>query len=448
MSPFRHVILALTLSGFFASAHAESSPAPVTRKTVGKVFIIVTENRNFMQPESETYGQAIKGSLHAPYINGLITPGHPDAKQVSWASCYHHVLSLPAGTTDNNSIHPSEPNYIWLEGGSNFGVKNDNEPYGAKGNVKAIADYLAAHPGLTGQNLRALLTEAKIPWHSYQEDTGLEDAKGDDANATRAKGGLTNKVVPVGKRTVPYSSFSGTSAAYTNPYNGTHQYNFGTKHDGALFFPATNGGTVEAPDKSPANPMAKHYAPLRQLDADLAAGTCARYNFITPDQNNDMHNALKAGTFTYKGHTYEAGEADSSQVAQGDNFLSRIVPKIMASPDYKNNGVIIITTDETEGKNPNDFRHTILGIVISPLAKGNAYESRLNYTHSSTLNTLQKIFQVAADSPTGFINDAANPSNSSGAMTGPGFGTGTAYDLADLFVDGAIPKTIPARKTK
>lgn len=451
MSPVRHPLVTLSISCFLIASHAEASASPLVAapaKSIGKVFVIVMENRNFTQPASETFGQAILGSPHAPFINSLVTPGDPNAKQVSWASCYHHVLALPGGTTSENSIHPSEPNYLWLEGGSNFGVKNDSEPYGPKGNVQAIADYLAAHPELTGKTLRTLLNEAGIPWCSYQENTGMEDAEGNNANATHGKGGIVNRLVPAGSRSVPYSSFSGTSPNYTNPYNGTHQYSFGAKHEGALFFPATNGGTLAEKDKSPSNPMAKNYAPLQQLESDLAAGTCARYNFITPDLANDMHNVLLAGTFTYRGHTYGGNEADSSQVAQGDNFLSLLIPRIMASPDYKNNGAIFITTDESEGKNPNDFRHTILGIVISPLARGNAYESRLNYTHSSTLNTMQKIFQVAADSQTGYINDAANPSNGSGenAGSGPGFGTGTAYDLGDLFVDGAIPKSIPSPK--
>jgi hypothetical protein len=105
----------------------------------------------------------------------------------------------------------------------------------------------------------------------------------------------------------------------------------------------------------------------------------------------------------------------------------------------------------------------LLEIVISPLAKGNAYCSTLNYTHSSDLNTLQKIFQVSANTPTGFLNDAANPSNptpaslvgvktevsavaplSGQSATPPsGYGTGQAYDLSDLFQTGVIPATIP-----
>jgi hypothetical protein len=163
------------------------------------------------------------------------------------------------------------------------------------------------------------------------------------------------------------------------------------------------------------------------LQSDLDHDSVARYNIITPDQYNDMHTALSA-PFVYHGPSYTG---DLSNIAQGDNFLSIVVPRIMASQAYKQNGVIVLWNDETEGTNQDDFAHTILEIVISPLAKGHAFASSKDYTHSADLNTLQKIFQVAGKTPTGFLNDAANPSPD-----------GT-FDLSDMFKPGVIPQHIP-----
>jgi hypothetical protein len=132
-----------------------------------------------------------------------------------------------------------------------------------------------------------------------------------------------------------------TYQQYTNAYNGSHQYNFACKHDGTLFFVATNGGD----DPTTANVEAKYYRPLQQLQDDLDHDTVARYNLITPDQYNDMHSGLST-PFVYNGVTY-AG--DLGNIAQGDNFLSIIIPKIMASKAYKRNGVIVIWNDETIG---------------------------------------------------------------------------------------------------
>ncbi len=352
------------------------------------VFVIDMENHNFTQPSSDTKAPSqIFGNPAAPYINSLITPGNPNAAQVSYASAYHNVLATPSG--DNPSIHPSEPNYIWQEAGDNFGVLNDNDPY--------------TDPGGTNQDavsLSSLLQDAGISWKSYQEDIDLTSDK--------------SAVLPQNQWTVPLSSFSGTSDAYINPYNGSHQYNFATKHDGQLFFTATNGGN----DPTPSNPQVSHYAPLQQLQTDLDKNTVAQYALITPDQFNDMHTALTDG-FTYNGVYYTG---DSAQIAQGDNFLSIIIPKIMASKAYKDNGAIVIWYDESEGTNQNDFSHTIPEIVISPLAKGNAYNSTLNYTHSSDLKSFQELFGVFA-SKGRFLGDANTPGTN---------------DLSDLFKRGAF----------
>jgi hypothetical protein len=55
--------------------------------------------------------------------------------------------------------------------------------------------------------------------------------------------------------------------------------------------------------------------------------------------------------------------------------LSIVIPHIMASQAYKNNGAIIIWWDESEadasGDNGDDVNHTIGEIVISPLAHPN-----------------------------------------------------------------------------
>jgi hypothetical protein len=218
---------------------------------------------------------------------------------------------------------------------------------------------------------------------------------------------------------VPLRSFSGTSPDYTNPYNGSHQYNFAPKHDGQLFFTATNGDNGSGtPNFSPSNPEAQYYAPLQQLQTDLSNNSTARYSLITPDQFNDMHSSLNTD-FTYNGVKYLAG-TDQESIALGDNFLSKIVPIIMASQAYKNNGVIVIWYDETEAGNTTSF--TVPEIVISPLAKGNAYNSTLAYTHSSDLKSMQELFGVTAPGG-GFLGDASTPGTN---------------DLSDMFVPGVF----------
>ena len=392
--------------------------APSHASPIQTVFTIEMENHNLTQPAGVTSPAALKGNAAAPYLNSLMTPGNPNAAQTAWASNYQNVLSNTGA-----HIHPSEPSYLWQEGGSNFGIANDADP-------AANSATVGHAPSLSGA-----LQAKGISWKSYQEDIDLLTTSGKNGTAGNqtangaingSNANLTGTVAPQSQWTVPLVSLSGTSPDYTNPYNGSHQYNFATKHDGQLFFEQTNGisdhsinggvttnaagtGTQDA-----ANPLASHYAPLQQLASDLAANTVGRYNLITPDQYNDMHSALSGG-FDYNGTHYTG---DQAAIAAGDNFLSQIIPLIMASDAYKNNGAIVIWFDESEGGDTSDF--TIPEIVISPLAKGNGYESTLYYTHTSDLFTLEELYGLGDAVPRDSRDVAA------------------VNDLGDLFKPGAV----------
>jgi hypothetical protein len=378
------------LRGLIAMSLLTMLVAPALAGGLGDVFYIDMENHNFVQPDSVTSPQQLLGNPAAPFFNSLITPGNPNAAQTSYAGNYQSAAV---------NLHPSLANCLWQEQGTNNGVITDNPPFGPGGENQGDA------PSLSG-----LLQANGTSWKSYQEDIDL----------ATSGGLLTSTVLPQNQWTVPLNRISGTSSAYTNPYNGSHQYDFAPKHDGQLYFNATNGGN----DASPANPLALNYAPLQQLQTDLTNNTVARYNLITPNQFNDMHTPLDTD-FTYGGVTYSAGD-DQEAVAVGDNFLSMIIPAIQASQAYQNNGAIVIWFDETEGDDSSAL--TLPEIVISPLAKGNAYESLLLYTHSSDLKSMEELFGVMAPGG-GFLGDANTPGTN---------------DLSDLFVSGAITAPEPS----
>ncbi|MEO7329260.1 MAG: alkaline phosphatase family protein [Minicystis sp.] len=187
-------------AGGMAAGGGGSTPdTPIT-----KVFLILMENHNWSQ---------IKGSPSAPYINGLLAEG-----------AHAEQYKNPPG------IHPSEPNYLWLEAGTSFGVVNGLPP--------------AINHQSTTQHLVTLLEHAGRSWKSYQEDIP----------------GTNCPLVAMGK--------------------------YAPKHNPMVFFDdVTNMNDPLSP------PCIAHVRPFREIDQDLLDDHIADYNFLTPNLCNDMHDA-------------------------------------------------------------------------------------------------------------------------------------------------------------
>ena len=180
-----------------------------------------------------------------------------------------------------------------------------------------------------------------------------------------------------------------------------------------VFFTDTNGGC----NTTTSNPLRTQYAPLQQFVLDLQNDDVADYNWITPNQYNDQHTSLTGG---YGGIP---ATDDRSKIAQGDNFLARMVPLIMSSKAYQEGGVILLWWDESEGGDTSAF--TVPFIVISkdvrPNVAGVPFASATQFSHSSTLRTMQEIFDVDPDDGFPWLG-----------------GANTATDLRSLFRPGVI----------
>jgi phosphatidylinositol-3-phosphatase len=229
-------------------------------------------------------------------------------------------MASHANAYDNpTGIHPSLPNYIWMEAGSNLGIKDDGLP--------------STHPLSTTNHLTTLLEKAGVPWRAYEED-------------------ITGKTCPL----TPEGSVDA---------NGNQLYQ--PKHDPFVYF---NDQTNNQ------NPLStrciQHIRPYSQLATDLANGTVAKFNFITPNLCDDMHDGC-----------------GGNSIAHGDTWLKNHVPAILNSTAYRSGGALFIVWDEAAaGDGP------IPMIVLSPFAKGNGYHNYIGYNHSSLLRSMQEIFNV------------------------------------------------------
>jgi hypothetical protein len=277
-----------------------------TANAIKTVFLIVMENHDWSSIEGDT--------SEAPYINSLLSGA--GSSQTSYATQYFN----PSGN------HPSLPNYLWLEAGTNFGIADDNPPSG--------------HTLNTTSHLVTLLNKAGISWKAYQEG--------------------------IGDGTCPMSAKS----------------SYAPKHDAFVYFNDVTGNSAYC---------SAHERSYADLAGDLATNTVARYNFITPNLCDDMHDSCAA---------------TNDAIKQGDTWLQSNLPAILSSQAYKNGGAVFITWDEGEGSDG-----PVGMIVLSPAAKGHGYHNTIRYTHSSTLRTLEEIYGVRP-----LLGDAQN-----------------ATDLSDLF---------------
>jgi len=224
----------LAWGGF--TARADHNPnGPNEPRHSRAIFVVAMENHNRTQPSSVTSPQQIFMNPEAPFINSLVNGTSGISGQVAYATNY-----LNAGI----GIHPSEPNYIWAEAGTNFGVNNDDDPYHKDCSPDTVQT--------TDQHLSAFLTRAKRTWRSYQEDTDVDPT--------------TNAPLPRSSWTVPLFSISGVfTSGGVNSYNYSNQYNYAAKHNPMVFFTDTSGGC----NTTSTNSQRLQYAPLQQLALDL-----------------------------------------------------------------------------------------------------------------------------------------------------------------------------------
>ena len=193
-----------------ASADVQRSTAAPHR--IKTVFVILMENSNW---EDQHDGQQfIHGNPACPYINGLLP-------RASYCTNYYDTPI---------AVHPSEPNYIWLEAGSSLGIVGDADPSPLR--VLGTPDHLTAY-----------MTKTGVSWKAYAEDID----------------GLTCPLTTHGQ--------------------------YAPKHVPFVFF----GDIVGNPPDIHSRPCIDHVRPYTELASDLESNRVANYNFITPNLCHDMH---------------------------------------------------------------------------------------------------------------------------------------------------------------
>ena len=199
----------LLLCLLLACMAAVPAPGAEPAARLRTVFVIVLENAAWHD---------IKGNPDAPFLNHALLP------RASYTEAYRGPR--------RGRLHPSLPNYIWLEAGDHLKILDDGPP--------------AAHHLATANHLVTLLERSGISWRTYQQ-------------------GIRGDRCPLAD-------------------HGDYR----PKHNPMIYFDDVTDGN----DPRAARCI-RHVRPLRELTDDLARNTVARYNFIAPDLCHDMHSRCR-----------------------------------------------------------------------------------------------------------------------------------------------------------
>jgi phospholipase C len=224
----------------------------------GSVFVIVMENHSS--------GEII-GSPDAPTINALASGG-------AVAAGYHDPY-----------VHPSEPNYLWMVAGENFGILNDNDPGPA--NTIASTSHVADQ-----------IDQAGLTWRAYEEDMG-------------------------------------TSCALVS------HGNYAAKHDPFVYFDDLNGW--DGASFSPTERCRTHVVDFSQLPIDISNDEVPTYVFITPNLQHDMHDGTISEGDSWLASVLPMIQSSPAYIRGGVIFLlwdegsgqSDDPPFIVASPNAR-----------------------------------------------------------------------------------------------------------------
>jgi hypothetical protein len=330
-----------------ASSSTGSTSAP-TASQVRHVFVIMLEN--------EDYTNSFASTSAAPYLA--------------------QTLPMQGALLQNyyGTGHQSLDNYISMISGQgpNTQTQLDCQTYeNFTGTAPTAAlDNQAIGSGCifptTVPSLPDQLTSANLSWKAYMEDMGNTP---------------TRESATCGHPTV--GSSDGTQTA-------TAADNYATRHDPFMYFHSIidNQAVCNA-----------QVVNLDDLDADLGAvSSTANYVFITPSLCHD-------------GHDSPCADGEPGGLTSINGFLQEWVPKILASPAFQQDGLLIITFDESNGfetdssaccgesASPNAVLPGLSGlgggkvgaVLLSPFIKPGTV-STVDYNHYSTLRSVEDLF--------------------------------------------------------
>jgi hypothetical protein len=364
--------LAHTTSGHATTARTVSSQpkAKYTPPGIKHVWIITLENESF----GYTFGKP--GEKQAPYLTKTLP-----AKGALLDDYY----GVGHDSLDNYTamISGQAPNY---ELGQDCGLYEPFIQFGGEN-----FDKWTKYGQLSGEGcvypkyvstVANQLTNHKLTWKAYEQDMGNIPHR--DKSVSTSNG--------------PACGHPKLGAVDLTDSTGPKTDSYATRHDPFVYFKSITGKPAYCDS---------HVLSLHPLKTDLKKiSTTPNYSFITPNTCADGHDIPKCQNGTKGG------------LPKANAFLKYWIPRIMASPAYKANGMIVINFDESgtdedasaccgevdslgysDPSHPDMNEPGLYGpgggkvgaVVLSKFIKGGTV-STVPYNHYSLLRSVEDIF--------------------------------------------------------
>jgi hypothetical protein len=301
----RRVTLLLSLSGLIApflfSGPAVETASAAKAHKIGHVWTILFENEEFEQ----TF---VLGRTAAPYLTRtLVSKGELIVQYFGTGhSSLDNYLAMISGqgpnlSTKDDCDDPTTlggPHHKWhfdkddqAIDDSGVGASHIGCTYPAK--VKTLADQLSA---------------AHVSWKGYMENMDAQPGK-------------------------PSHCASPLTTGPETPKRKIDRPDYKDKHNPFGYFHSIVDRRAYCNRHVVPMGHFSHHKVVGPLARDLrSVATTPRFSYITPGQCHDGHDACPSN--------------NGNQFKGIDQFLTVVVPQIMASPAYKKDGLIIITFDE------------------------------------------------------------------------------------------------------
>lgn len=195
-------------------------------------------------------------------------------------------------------------------------------------------------------------------------------------------------------------------------YTGASSYPYARNHNPFVFFQEVQGNATQK----------MNVVPLTQYVSDLNGGTLPNFSWLIPNQQNNMHDCPAGITNC----------TNSDKLANADHWLQTNIAPLLASPQFQQDGLLIITVDEATLDDYNHGGGRVATVIVSPKVKP-AYQSSTFFQHGSILRTVEEALGLnVLPGVSQFVPDFAEF-----------FTSGTAGSISGTVTDSSTGAPIP-----